>query len=650
MIASTCRLGNRTFLRLSDAWIRPKLHVPIASFGRSFSQQRAKVPAAQVPRLWAQAQAVCFDVDCTITKQDALDDLANFLGKGEEVERITNDAMNGTMDLSEALQQRLEIMEPTVGKLTAYVKSNPAAPRIVPGIKELIQELQARNIEVFLISGGFRELILPVADLLKIPRENIFANRFVYMADDARIDDDMVPDMIRVTGFDPSQVTSREGGKPEAIRQIRSKKPLQTVVMIGDGITDLEAAEDEGGADLFVGYGGVVARERVKQGADWWVTDYQELIDSLPRFKIAMVGSGAFASSVMQMMSQNAREKAIFKDQVDMYVHEEEYQESTLTQAINQQHENPKYLPGIHFGDNVVANPDLESTLKDADLIVFCAPHQFMHSICKQIQLFGVKPTAKAISLAKGIHIDPQQGPQLMSSMIQRMLHIECSVLMGANLANEIGPDGLSEATIGSRVPEHGDVFKELFDTEYFHVSVIPDIEGAELAGALKNVVALAAGFADGRELGQNAKAAILREGLKEMRQFAKAMYPNTVRDDTFFESCGVADLIATCYGGRNHLVAEEFAKQKGKQSFAQLEAELLKGQKLQGVLTSEEVQSVLKSKGWQNAYPLFTTVSAIVRGQLEPQDIRRFREVGSTLSLESDTARTTLLEQQIGL
>ena len=126
-----------------------------------------------------------------------------------------------------------------------------------------------------------------------------------------------------------------------------------------------------------------------------------------------------------------------------------------------------------------------------------------------------VKPTAKAISLTKGIHFSPD-GPQLLSTLVQRTLNLDCSVMMGANLANEIGPGGLCEATIGSHNSEQGQVFRELFETDYFSVGVIADIEGAELAGALKNVVAVAAGFCDGCGLGQNAKAAILREGLAE--------------------------------------------------------------------------------------------------------------------------------------
>lgn len=79
------------------------------------------------------------------------------------------------------------------------------------------------------------------------------------------------------------------------------------------------------------------------------------------------------------------------------------------------------------------------------------------------------------------------------------------------------------------------------------------------MAGTLKNIVALAAGFVDGIGAGANSKAAIMRQGLAEMRALSKALYP-TVRDETFLESCGVADLIATCYGGRNRRVAAAWA------------------------------------------------------------------------------------------
>eukprot|EP00977_Amphora_coffeiformis_P007235 scaffold1569_cov171-Amphora_coffeaeformis.AAC.21 len=609
-----------------------------------------KVSSLAPSKIWAQAQAVCFDVDCTITKQDALDDLADFLGKGPQVAAITTAAMNGDLDLDQALQKRLDILEPTVDKLALYIASNPAQSRLVPGIQELIAELQNRNIEVFLISGGFRELILPVADVLSIPRSNIFANRFVYMADDGPLGES---NQIRVRGFDSTQPTSRKGGKTEAIRRIRNKKPLQTVVMVGDGITDLEAVQETGGADLFVGYGGIVERAAVKDGTDWFVYDYQDLINALPRLKVAVVGSGAFASAVMQMISRNTADKPMFQEQVEMYVYDELYQQEdetiTLSSVINRQHENPKYLPNVKFGENVIANPSLTDTIKDADLIVFCAPHQYMYDMCKQIQSV-TKPTALAISLIKGIHLSPHDGPQLLSSMVRRTLNVECAVMMGANLAHEIGPGGLCEATIGSHVAEQGHIFRELFETNYFTVNVITDVEGTELAGALKNIVALAAGFVDGCQLGQNAKAVILRQGLDEMRRFAKAMYP-TVRDETFFESCGVGDLIATCYGGRNHRVAEAFAKSGGEKSFVELEDELLNGQKVQGTLTSMEVKSVLRTNGWYDNFPLFAAVQAILEGLCKPKDIVRFRDVAAASKskfMTEDESESTLLEKTI--
>jgi glycerol-3-phosphate dehydrogenase (NAD+) len=421
--------------------------------------------------------------------------------------------------------------------------------------------------------------------------------------------------------------------------------------MIGDGITDLEAVQETGGADLFIGYGGVVERSYVKEHADWWVTHHDELTDTLPRFKAAMVGSGAWACAAIQMVSYNAKRKSLFEDRVDMWVYEEEYEGGKLTDKMNELKENPKYLPGVKYGENVVANPSLEDTVKDADLIIFCTPHQFVHSICKQIQLI-IKPTAFAITLIKGMHLS-SDGPQLISAMIRRMMKIECSVLMGANIASEVKPGSLCEATIGAHFPEQGVFFKELFDTPFFNVNVINDVEGVELAGTLKNIVAVAAGFTDGCKLGQNAKATTLREGLAEMRLFAIVMFP-TVRDETFFESCGVADLIATCYGGRNHMVAIEFAKCGGKTTFEELERDLLNGQKLQGVLTSAEVQTVLEKNGWEKQYPLFTAVNAIVQGLFEPKDIVRYREIAASPAMKGRLIgrmrRSSLLEDKMGL
>jgi len=209
-----------------------------------------------------------------------------------------------------------------------------------------------------------------------------------------------------------------------------------------------------------------------------------------------------------------------------------------------------------------------------------------------------LNPKARAISLIKGVDVE-KKGLHLISDIIKESLGgMDVSVLMGANLANEVAQEQFSEATIGCYNQENGNIFRDLFHSNYFRIRVIKDVHGVELCGALKNVVALAAGFVDGLGMGENTKAAIIRIGLDEMRRFCQINH-ETVKDQTFFESCGVADLITTCYGGRNRRVAE--AKVKTGKSIEILEAEMLNGQKLQGPPTAFEIYNFLVAKNLQS-------------------------------------------------
>merc|ERR1711865_414278 len=116
-----------------------------------------------------------------------------------------------------------------------------------------------------------------------------------------------------------------------------------------------------------------------------------------------------------------------------------------------------------------------------------------------------------------------EDGFKLISTLIRDELSLDCSVLMGANIANEIALERFSEATVGYATghQDSGDLWRKLFHADYFHVTAVPDVVGCELCGTLKNIVAIGAGFVDGLGLGNNTKAAVMRIGLVEMRRLA---------------------------------------------------------------------------------------------------------------------------------
>lgn len=323
--------------------------------------------------------------------------------------------------------------------------------------------------------------------------------------------------------------------------------------------------------------------------------------------KACIIGSGNWGSAIAKIVGVNAAKYPMFEDCVNMFCYEELLNGRKLTDIINTEHENVKYLPGHKLPENIVAIPDVKEAVAGADILIFVVPHQFVAPICSQMK-GSIEKNVSAISLIKGLS-HTSVGLKQMSDVIEEMLDITCSVLMGANLADEVAAEKFTETTIGCKNKSEWDMWKSLFHCDYFKVNCVADDHTVELCGALKNVVAVGAGFVDALGYGENTKAAVIRLGMTEMKRFGEIFYDG-INESTFLESCGIADLIATCYGGRNRKVAKAFAL-TGK-SMESLEAEMLNGQKLQGPHTAYQVNLLLKERNLENEFPLMTSIYQI--------------------------------------
>eukprot|EP01116_Phalansterium_solitarium_P016164 TRINITY_DN3694_c0_g1_i2.p1 TRINITY_DN3694_c0_g1~~TRINITY_DN3694_c0_g1_i2.p1 ORF type:complete len:300 (+),score=81.90 TRINITY_DN3694_c0_g1_i2:35-901(+) len=242
--------------------------------------------------------------------------------------------------------------------------------------------------------------------------------------------------------------------------------------------------------------------------------------------RVALIGSGNWGSAIAKIIGNNVKSLRGYHEEVRMWVYEEVVDGENLTDIINKRHENVKYLPGIQLPSNVVAVPDLVEACKGATLLVFVVPHQFLKQSCERLR-GKLEPGARAVSLIKGLQFTAD-GPQLVSQQISDTLGIDCAALMGANVAVDVAREQFCEATLGYENEATAKPFQDVFETDYFKVTMVRDVVGVELCGALKNVVAIGAGFVDGLKLGGNTKAAIIRIGLVELWKFIHVYRPNS--------------------------------------------------------------------------------------------------------------------------
>jgi phosphoserine phosphatase len=203
---------------------------------------------------------IFFDVDSTLVTIEGIDVLA---GGNQEIAKLTDAAMNGEIPLDQVYARRMEMIRPTrdaVEQLGAkYVRS------LVEGAAETIAALQRAGAIVHLVTAGIEQAILPLADALQVPRRNVHAVSLRFDANGAYED------------FDRRSFLTQGGGKELVVRDIRARFHGKAA-FIGDGVSDLEARP---AVDLFIGFGGVVVRPRVKENADFYVTSLRDVLQHL---------------------------------------------------------------------------------------------------------------------------------------------------------------------------------------------------------------------------------------------------------------------------------------------------------------------------------------------------------------------------------
>lgn len=324
--------------------------------------------------------------------------------------------------------------------------------------------------------------------------------------------------------------------------------------------------------------------------------------------KVGIIGTGSWGSTISLLISKNViNQSKYFEKDVIIWGVKEEYEGRELTEIINNDHENKKYLPGIKLPENVLCTSD-KSKFKDIDIIIVALPHQFietLHSFTKYL-----KKDIVVVSAVKGL-IEHDINFSLISDYINECWKCHTNVLMGANIATDVAK-GLSgnikyksEGTLGYKSESDKDILFRILNCKMYKISCIKDILGVELCGTLKNVIALGYGISEGLGCSNNTKIAFLRNGLIEIEKFMRYFYPES-KSRTLFESCGVADLIVSCQSGRNY----KFGVAKASEGINLEEFEKRIGnQKIQGVGTVNCLYNFLIVKSRLEDFPIFLTV-----------------------------------------
>jgi glycerol-3-phosphate dehydrogenase (NAD(P)+) len=247
--------------------------------------------------------------------------------------------------------------------------------------------------------------------------------------------------------------------------------------------------------------------------------------------KVAVLGGGSFGTVLANIAASNG-------NNVSLWV-----RDSDQALRINSEGANSTYHPELQLSPNIAASEILEDVIKDSDIVLIATPSIIFENIVQRITPM-LETGAYIISCTKGIKLDPFRSMTDIISMNVDINRNCVGVLSGPNLAREIADKKVAGTVIASSSEELITSVKNALSSESFKVYSSNDIQGVELAGALKNIYAIICGMADALGVGENALGLILTRSMAEMSRFAVAKGANPI---TFLGLAGMGDLVATC-------------------------------------------------------------------------------------------------------
>ena len=264
--------------------------------------------------------------------------------------------------------------------------------------------------------------------------------------------------------------------------------------------------------------------------------------------KIGVIGAGAWGTALAMLLADKGYDVTLW-----MY-------EKNLAEETARTRENRVYLPGFPLTGSIQVTSALETAVRNKPVILSVVPSHTVRTVAKQFAPF-LSENAIIISASKGIETDTLMPlSEVFKDILPKGFHNRLCFLSGPSFAKEVAQKMPTAVALASYDPAIGRKAQEVFSNAYFRVYTNPDVLGVELAGSLKNVVAIAAGVLEGMGFGYNTMAALLTRGLAEMARLGAAMGGSL---QTFSGLAGMGDLVLTCTGGlsRNRTLGVRLGK-----------------------------------------------------------------------------------------